>query len=93
MKWPSGSTPSQVWRITCSFLRSEEMCRVCAVLLGHVCYLLFVYSKEVMSCGLSCILKIYPLWQSFYQGEKGPQGGDAIMKKKKQVVGKEGFRE
>lgn len=71
MKCPSGSRPSQVWGITCGFPRSGEMCVVHAVLLGHGWYLLFVYSKEVMSCGLFCILKIYPLFQSFYQGEKG----------------------
>lgn len=27
MKWPSGSRPYQVWGITCSFPRSQEMCK------------------------------------------------------------------
>lgn len=66
------------------------MCRVCGVLLGHVCYLLFVYSKEVMSCGLFCTLKIYPLWESFYRSEKGQKNssGDAILKKRNWLLEK-----
>lgn len=39
-----------------------------------------------MSCGLFCILKICPLWQGFYQGEKGKKTRDGIMKKRNRLL-------
>lgn len=48
-----------------------------------------------MSWGLFCILKIYSLWQSFYQGEKEQKDSRwrYYYAKKELVVGKEDFTE
>lgn len=61
--------------------------------------LLSVYSEEVMSCEVVCVLKICPLWQTLYQNvvvkvEKTDEiKVKMLLGKQKQVVGKEDFRE
>lgn len=51
--------------------------------------LLFVYSEEVMPCGVVCVLKICPLWQTLYQSgvvkvrkSRRNRGGDASREKR-----------